>query len=174
MDPAKTRDALGLAADASDDEVRSAMLVALQNLGGDAGPAQQPVQASLFGEEPTPAPAAPAKPAAIPAGMMLVSASAWQQREETISTLTAHMEQSKRKERDEVIATAVKAGKFTPAQKQHFSRLWDADPDGTRELIDKLTPNTALAVIASGYATESEDAAFEAEFAHLFPPAKRS
>lgn len=174
MDPAKTREALGLSADAPDEEVRSAMQVALQSLGGDTGPAKQPVQASLFDDGGEPAAAKP-KVAPIPQGMMLVAASVWEQREEAIKTLTAHMESAKRKERDEVIAEAVRAGKFTPAQRQHFAQLWDLDPDGTREAIGKLTPNTALAVMASGYAGDTDiDTALEAEFAHLFPPAKRS
>jgi phage I-like protein len=128
--------------------------------GGDPAPAA-PVQASLFGDEP---PAAPAKPAAIPQGMMLVSASAWQQREDAIATLTAHMQQSKRKERDDVIAKAIQAGKFTPAQKQYFQKLWDDAPDSTREYIDSLMPNSALAVAASGYAGGVDMDDFEREY----------
>lgn len=167
MDPAKTREALGLAADAPDDEVRSAMQVALQSLGGDAGPAQQPVQASLFGDDdPAPKPKAPV----VPPGAMLVSASAWQEREETIKKLTEFVAESKRNDRDAYIATAVKAGKFTPAQKIHFTKMWDADPDTTRAYIDSMTPNSALAVMASGYAGDLEEADIDREFAGLFPP----
>lgn len=165
MDPAMTRTALGLSADAPDDEVASAMEAAAAALRGDPAPA--PVQASLFGDEQQPA---KPKAAAIPPGMKLVSASAWDEREDTIKGLTSFVEQAKRDKRDDIIGDAVRAGKFTPAQRPHFVKLWDADPDGTRELIEKLTPNTALAVMASGYATEADDMAFEAEFAHLFPP----
>jgi hypothetical protein len=69
----------------------------------------------------------------------------------------------------QVIAKAVTEGKFTPAQKPHFARLWDADPDGTRKLIDNLTKNSALAVMASGYDTDSDES-IDREYAHLFPP----
>jgi hypothetical protein len=66
------------------------------------------------------------------------------------------------------------AGKFTPAQKPHFSKLWDADPDGTRDLIDSLTPNSALAVMASGYSGEGVEA--DTEYAELFgaPDARKA
>ena len=145
MDPAKIREALGLSADASDDEVKAAVVTA--------------------GLAPTPAPVAAS--AATP-GTMVVASSVWDEQQQTIAKLTDFVNEAKREKRDDVIATAVRAGKFTPAQKPHFTKLWDADPEGTRVLIDSLTPNTALAVMASGYAGES-DKDIDAEFAGLFP-----
>ncbi len=140
VDPVKIREALGLNADASDDEVREA-----------------------FGNELTPPEKAPVAAAA---GTMILASSVWDETQKTIKTLNEFVERTKRDERDEVIARAVMAGKFTPAQKLHFSRLWDADPDGTRTLIGSLTPNSALAVQASGYAGEGVEA--DAEYAALF------
>jgi peptidoglycan hydrolase-like protein with peptidoglycan-binding domain len=174
MDPAITRTALGLAADASDEEVRSALLVAAQSLGGDSGPAQQPVQASLFGEE-TPDAPKPKAPVVAP-GTMVIASSVWDETQKTIKTLTDFVARTKRDERDGVIAQAVKAGKFAPAQRLHFSRLWDADPDGTRALIDSLTPNTGLAVLASGYAggEAMEEDELDREIARLSRPKEDS
>ena len=151
LDKAKIREALGLDPDASDDEVRTAF------------------DAELAPPEGTPAPVAAS---AIPPGMVVLASSIWEENQNTIKTLNAFMAKTKRDERDEVIARAVTAGKFTPAQKPHFSRLWDADPDGTRNLIDQLTPNSALAVMASGYAGEGsvEDDELDREIAALSPP----
>jgi peptidoglycan hydrolase-like protein with peptidoglycan-binding domain len=149
MDPAMIREALGLPADASDDEVKAAVVTA-----GLAPPNPEPVEA-----------AEAVKPVAT-SGTVVLASSVWDETQKTIKTLTAHVEKQKRDERDEIISKAVVAGKFTPAQKPHFSRLWDADPDGTRVLIDTLTPNSALAVIASGYA--DGDAEADAEYAALY------
>lgn len=146
-DPTEIREVLGLGPDASDDEVRASFDEAFP-------PTATPVAAS----------AAP--------GTIVLASSTYEQMQRDIKALTDHVAKTKRDERDEVIARAVVAGKFTPAQKQHFSRLWDADPDGTRNLIDTLTPNSALAVMASGYAgdVEGEPDELDREIARLSPP----
>jgi hypothetical protein len=155
MDPAKFREALGLTDDLTDDEVMSAL--------ADAGfiPQTDPPEGEVT---PVAAAAAPV------AGTVVLASSVWEQAQEQIKRLTAITDRADRNERDAVITEAVKAGKFTPAQRPHFARLWDADPKGTRILIDNLTKNTALSVAASGHAGETDDDALEAEFAHLFPP----
>lgn len=43
--------------------------------------------------------------------------------------------------RDGKIDAAVKAGKFAPAQVEHFKALWAADPSGTEAIIDALAEN---------------------------------
>lgn len=171
MDPAITRTALGLSADAPDDEVASAMEAAAAALRGDPAPA--PVQASLFGDEPKPA--QPAMPT-LPKGVQVIASSKLDELNATIKSLSTFVEASKRKERDEVIATAVKAGKFLPAQRPDFVRMWDEAPDATRALIDKLTPNSALAVIASGYAggIAQEEDELDRELARLSRPEVRN
>lgn len=163
-DAAKLREALGLAADVSDDEVTAALASAgLLASPPEPTPAPEPVAAS--------APAEPAANAGAPTGLpgtVVLASSVWEETQNTIKQLSAFVEQTKRSERDAVIASAVEAGKFTPAQKPHFSKLWDADPDGTRALIETLTPNSALAVAASGYA-DAGDKEFESEFGGMFP-----
>ncbi|MFC7276236.1 phage protease [Paractinoplanes rhizophilus] len=163
-DAAKLREALGLAADVSDDEVTAALASAgLLASPPEPTPAPEPVTASAPAD---PAPVAPTG-AGTP-GTIVLAASVWEETQKTIKSLSAFVEETKRNERDQVIASAVQAGKFTPAQKPHFSKLWDADPDGTRALIENLTPNSALAVAASGYA-DAGDREFEAEFSGMFP-----
>ncbi|MEV4197024.1 head maturation protease, ClpP-related [Micromonospora globbae] len=160
MDPAKIREALGLAADAPDSEVTAALAAAgLATAPNPPEPNPEP--------EPAPRPAA-----ALPPGMRLISDSAWQAQQDRIKKLEAREAKREREERDAVIAQAVKDGKFTPAQRDHFAKLWDADPEGTRNLIASLQKNVALATSELGYASgdpDDEDGEF-AEFDALYPP----
>ena len=101
------------------------------------------------------------------AGTMVIDASAWEAQQESIRRLEAKQVKHDRDERDDVIAKAVADGKFAPARKEHWARLWDADPEGTRQVIDGLTKNV-IPVEALGVGLDdSED--LDAEFAHLFP-----
>jgi hypothetical protein len=170
-DAAKLREALGLTPEASDDEVKAAL--------ASAGLVAQPDP-----PEPTPNPTPTPEPAPQVAdtgelvnassapGTVILASSVWEQTQKTIKDLTSFVERTKRNERDDVIAKAVTEGRFTPAQKPHFAHLWDADPDGTRKLIENLVPNRGLAVMASGYDGDSEEA-FDREYAGLFPPSSK-
>jgi hypothetical protein len=176
MDPVKIREALGLSADASDDEVQAAMLTASASLTSQNTPPPEPVQPPLFGDPrtqtvPDPAPQ-PVHAAGAP-GTVVLASSVWEQTQDTIQRLTAFVDKTQRDERDQVIAKAVQDGKFTPAQRTHFARLWDTDPNGTRTLIDHLTRNSALAIAASGYTGDGDEAELDRQFAHLFPPTAR-
>jgi hypothetical protein len=171
MDPVKIREALGLDPDASDDEVKAVMLTAAGAISDESPP--EPAQPALFDD--TTAPAAQPAPkkelvhAAGAPGTVVLASSVWDETQNTIKKLQQFVDKTQRDERDQVIAKAVTDGKFTPAQRTHFSRLWDADPTGTRALIDNLTRNSALAVMASGYVGEGDED-IDKEYAHLFPP----
>jgi peptidoglycan hydrolase-like protein with peptidoglycan-binding domain len=171
MDPAKIREALGLSADASDDEVKSSLAAAgLASESPPEGSADAAGDNSADGNTDAGTDAAPgpvsAKSGTANSGTVILASSVWDETQKTIKSLTAFVDKTKRDERDMVIAKAVTEGKFTPAQKTHFSRLWDADPEGTRALIANLTKNSALAVMASGYAGNAEDA--DADYVALF------
>ena len=135
-DPAKIREALGLSADASDEEVRTGLAEA-----GFAPPAP-PADAE-------PVPVAAAASAAKP-GTKVIDEAAWQEREDRIKRLEAADTRRRVEERDHIIAKAVQDGKFPPARKGHWVRLWDADPEGTRQVLATLSPNV-MPVMASGY-----------------------
>jgi peptidoglycan hydrolase-like protein with peptidoglycan-binding domain len=158
MDPVKIREALGLDPDASDDEVKAVMLTAAGAISDESPP--EPAQPALFDD--TIAPAAQPAPkkelvhAAGAPGTVVLASSVWEETQNTIKNLKSFVDKTERAERDQVIAQAVQDGKFTPAQRTHFSRLWDADPTGTRALIDNLTRNSALAVMASGYVGDGD------------------
>lgn len=170
-DAAKLREALGLKADASDDEVKAA----LTSSGLVASQPEPPAPAPAPNPAPEPAPAPAPEPQLVSAssvntpGTVLIASSVWEETQNTIKRLAAHVDQAKRDEAEKVIASAVEQGKFTPAQKPHFAKLWLADPEGTKALIEGLTPNSALAIAASGYA-DLDDKEFDREFAGLFPP----
>lgn len=135
------------------------------------------------GTTPTP-PAPPAQPAATvvetgqpvarpnPAapGTMVIDSSAWDEREARIKRLEAADTKRRREERDTVIDQAVHDGKFPVARKEHWVRLWDADPEGTRQVIDGLARNV-VPVSELGHALDSDEA-IDDEFAHIFPPAQ--
>lgn len=102
------------------------------------------------------------------AGTVTIDASAWDEREERIKRLEASAAKRARDERDDVIAAAVQDGKFPPARKEHWARLWDADSEGTREVLAGLAKNV-VPVGALGIADDG-GSAIDDEFAHLFPP----
>lgn len=113
----------------------------------------------------TTSPAPAPKPVA---GTMVIDQSAWDAQQESIKRLEAKQAKHDREERDTVIAQAVKDGKFTPARKENWAKLWDADPEGTRTVIDGLTKNV-IPVEALGIGLE-DDESFDAELAGLFGP----
>lgn len=160
MDPAKIREGFGLAPDASDDEVKAAAQAAL-GLGA-APSAATPPEA---GPTPTPAP----KTAS---GVMTIDVSAWDQQQARIKNLEAAEGRRRVEERDQVLAQAVKDGKFPPARTEHWARLWDADAEGTREVVASLAKNV-IPVAALGYSTDADGDELDAEFAALFPPARK-
>jgi hypothetical protein len=151
VDSAKLREALGLPADASDEEVRTSLTEAgLVTSPPAVTPAPQPV-------------AAAAKP-----GTMTIDVAAWDEQQERIKRLEAADVRRRVAERDQIIAKAVQDGKFPPARREHWQRLWDADPEGTRVVLDGLARNV-MPVMASGYDGGPEE--LDDEFAHLFPNA---
>jgi ATP-dependent protease ClpP protease subunit len=155
MDPAKIREALGLAPDVSDEQVFATLASA------------RPVTPSTEAE-PTPT----AKPAAPVTGTMTIDVSAWNEQQVRIKRLEAADARRRRDERDQVIAQAVADGKFAPARTEHWARLWDADPEGTRQVIDGLARNV-IPVAALGYDADRDGVDIDEEFASLFPPAQK-
>ncbi|BEL07837.1 Clp protease ClpP [Actinoplanes sichuanensis] len=153
MDPAKIREALGLTADASDDEVKAALT--------SAG-----LTAASTAPAPDTEPVAKPKPGNAP-GTMTVDVSAWQDREDRLKRLEAQEGKRRIAERDQILNQAVIDGKFAPARKEHWARLWDADPEGTREVVAGLTKNV---VAVSEIGSAGDDSEFDDEFARFFSP----
>jgi hypothetical protein len=163
MDPAKLREGLGLAPDASDEEVNAAMQAAL----GATAATDAPTDGAATDTAPAASLTAAASTPRV-AGTMWIDASAWDAQQERIKRLEADAARRARDERDEVIAAAVRDGKFAPIRQEHWVRLWDADPDGTRQVLAGLQKNV-IPVEALGFADET-GSDLDEEFAHLFPP----
>lgn len=161
MDPAKIREALGLTSDASDDEVGAAFAAA-----GFAPPPETVAASS--------AQALDQRIAANAAkgGVITIDAAQLEQFQEGMVRANALAKRLEAQDRDVAITGAIKAGKFPPARRPHYERMWDADPAGTKELLGNLSAGL-VPVTASGYDTDAEDATFDAEFAHLFPPSAK-
>jgi ATP-dependent protease ClpP protease subunit len=147
-----------------DKELEPAMVLAA--LGEPAG--TQPDSGEGAAPATQPQPEKPAQPK-LAAGTVTVDQGAWDEREERIRRLEAEAAKRRREERDSVIAQAVNDGKFPPSRAETWQRLWDADPEGTRQVIDGLTRNV-VPVMAMGYAGGPDDEGVDEEFAHLFPP----
>jgi Mu-like prophage I protein len=134
MDPAKIREALELTSDASDDEVKAALVVAgLAAAPPAVGNSDQVLAAN-----------------ATKAGLITIDPAQLHQYQEGMVRAAALAKRLEAQERDNTIAVAVKAGKFPPARREHYERLWDADPEGTRGLVESLAPGL-VPVTAMGY-----------------------
>lgn len=161
------RERLGLPAGASETEV----LAALDTLRASTTPPDPAPQPTPEPTPPTTPPAEPSTPAPKVAGTMTIDASAWEAQQETIRRHEAAFAKHARAERDTVIATAIQDGKFAPARKDHWARLWDADPEGTRIVIDSLTKNV-IPVEAKGFGVE-DDESYDADHEALWGPSKK-
>lgn len=166
---AKYREVLaGLPDGASEDEVKAALASAALTVTQPEPPKPAPDPVPQPDPAPQPQLVSAAATVGVP-GTIVLASSVWEETQKTIAKLSAYVDETKRGERDQIIASAVESGRFYPSQKAQFARLWDADPEGTRALIEGLTPNSALAVAASGY-VDTDDKEFAREFAGLFPP----
>lgn len=154
VDGIKMREALGLATDASDEELWAAIAAA----------------------QPTPEPAPEAVPdaasvagvAAAAAGshgdMLLVDRSQIVALQASARKGELAWQQLRTSERDQVLKQAMSDGKFPPARRDHYQKLWDADPEGTRALVAALAPNL-IPTSLSGH-MGSDEAASEAAVAY--------
>jgi hypothetical protein len=140
VDPTKLREALGLAPDASDDDVKAAT-------------------AAAFTPSPPPAPQAtdsvpdPASLlAALPdnAGVIVLDKTNYE-------TLIAKADQgvqalamARAGERDKVLKEACRDGRFPPSKLAAYQEMWDKNPDATRNFITLLPKHSIPAELSAG------------------------
>jgi hypothetical protein len=72
---------------------------------------------------------------------MVIDKDAWAERERRLAALETREHQREVAERDQVIAAAVRQGKFGPASTEDYARAWDKDPENTRKIIAMMRPN---------------------------------
>jgi hypothetical protein len=105
----------------------------------------------------------------LPQGVIAVDQERWDVLNKRVQDAEAYQKRQQVKERDQVIAAAIRDGKFSAARRQHWVRLWDADPEGTREVLAGLQKNV-IPVSDLGTAAGGEDDLMEEEYRAIFPP----
>lgn len=163
VDPVKIREALGLAADASEDEVTSAIVAA-----GLAPPAPTTEEVAATAADVAQQLDQRLAAAAARGGVITIDAAQLKGFQEGMVRAAALAKRLDEQDRDTVITAAVKAGKFPPARRAHYERSWAVDPAGTKELIASLAAGL-VPVTAAGYDVEGEEAIYDAEYRALFP-----
>lgn len=146
LNPVLLREALGLAADASDAEVQAAAVA--------AGITPQ------VSVSPTPP---------VPEGVTVIDTETLTGLQVAAAAGLSANEKLTRQERDQAISAAVQVGKFPPSRRAHYETSWDADPEGTKAILASLAPGL-VPVTATGYAGDADnpEGGADAEFDRLF------
>lgn len=144
------RKRLGLAEDATEEEVAAAIM------------------AEPSGEGHTEA-AGSGTANSVPKGMMLVDQESYKE----LQSMAARGDEAARRlanaDRDQVLETAATIeGKFPRSRIEHWKTVWDKDPEGTRTYIAAMAKNV-VPVSARGY-TGSDEEDIDAEYASIDPP----
>jgi len=105
--------------------------------------------------------AARPKPA-LPDGVVTIDASTLEEIRSQAQAGVQALEQQRVDARDRYIDSAITRGKFAAARREHFANLYDADPEGTRAVIDSLAENT-IPVAEVGYDADGETVTNTAE-----------
>lgn len=104
-----------------------------------------------------------------PAGVIAIEQEVWDNLNRKVEAATAFQQKVLRNERDEVIDKAIRDGKFSAARRTHWAKMWDADPESTREVMAGLTRNS-VPVNDIGSPNGALDEDLDREFAGLYPP----
>lgn len=142
MDPAKLREALGLQPDAPDGEVTAALTAA-----GFASTTTDPAPA---GTATTDAPAVAAATAAATSDAVVLDPAQYKALRASAMRGEEAWRKMRENECEAILDAAIKAGKFPPARRDHWKKLWAADPDGTKATVDALASNV-IPVMPSGF-----------------------
>lgn len=104
----------------------------------------------------------------MPPGVIAVEKDAWDEQVARAKQGEEALARIRRNERDQVIMAAVGAGKIAPANRPKWERMWDKDPDGTREVIAGLAKN-AFPTQDIGLPGGPPDEEMDEEYRRLFP-----
>jgi len=83
---------------------------------------------------------APTTSAQVPEGLQLVDSTVLAQMQANATQGREAREQQLRDVRDAAIAKAIATGRTTPARRDHWRTAWDADPEGTAQVLAALQP----------------------------------
>lgn len=162
--------ALGLEPGATREQISAAILgqTAGGTPDGDPAPETQPETPATEPEaQPTPAPEpeTPETPAApegvvVPEGMVLVDAATMEEMRTGVAAAQGLVTRQENADRDAILDTAIRAGKFGKGRRDHYEALLKSDPIGGKATIAALEPGL-VPVAETGEAGGDEVAAAE-------------
>jgi hypothetical protein len=101
-------------------------------------------------------------------GMALVDKSTLEELKAGAKTAQTIAASQQRDRKENILASAVKDGKIPPSRKDHYAKMYDADPEGTEQLLNQLAAG-AVPVTERGVAGGDEFSDQEAYPASWFP-----
>lgn len=158
------RSQLGLADDADEQAISAKLAEVIEMATRPADPTAttEPTQQQT---EPEPVAAG----TQLPDGAVVVDADTLAELRAAAAEGRAAREQQRVEARDRALDEAVQAGKIAPARRDHWVKLWEADPDGTQQTLASLEPGLVVPVQPAGYTGgEPDSSAEDAEFDRLF------
>jgi hypothetical protein len=201
VDPVALRNSLGLADDATDEEVRTALasagLVTMPGHeasdGGDRAPAaEQPGTSATEEHEPggpdNTAPGGPtdpavAQPTEVPAATaasatVTLDRGTYEDLRRQAQQGATAFERQEEESRDRILTAAIGEGRIPPSRRAHWQGLLERDPEGTTVLLTASEDKGGLSkglvpVQARGVEGPTEDTTIEAYPAHWLPEVKR-
>lgn len=154
MDPKAIREALGLAEDATDEQVLEAAAAARGT--GEPEATEDPAPT-----EDTPAPTASGD---IPDGTELVDSEQLAELRRKASLGEQAFQRQQTEDRDTYLDGKMRQGYFGRSRMAHYAAMYDADPEGTRDLLDNKLKPGLVPVEEAGGAPDSSGAAATTEY----------
>lgn len=145
MDPELLRAALGLDADATDEQVTAAAEARKAELAEAEETPEAPETAEETATAETPAEEPVAASAELPEGMVAVPADVWESVQEGAQAGAALATESEETRRDDTIAAACGVGKIAPAAKTSMENLHERDPESFYNLLTASADKGGLA-----------------------------
>lgn len=148
------RERLGVAEDATDEEVLKAFDAALANSAIESDTNTDENNDNSDADEDANTPVADADKVLVTAkadGVMTIDAAELASLKAEAAMGRQALERQQTTDRDNLLGECVKAGKFPPSRKDHWQKLYDVDPDGTRETLASLASGLIPVTGAKGH-----------------------
>ncbi|UVF60278.1 capsid maturation protease [Gordonia phage Murp] len=108
-------------------------------------------------DTPAGTPAAAAAGAGLPDGVVAIDAGRLATLEANSSRFAEHLENERKSGIEKTLNAAISEGRITPANKETWRKSFDKDPEGAKELLASMSPNSAVPVQELGHSTEPAD-----------------
>lgn len=152
----------GLDEDATDEQVMEALEAEQSETppegeGGETDPSEEggTEDAPTPDPEETPEGTGEGEDVKVPEGMVLVDSGTLEEIRTAASQGKKAHDRQEASEREAILASAIKDGKFAPSRKDHFAKLLKADPEGTKTLLASMAKNV-VPVELRGHGTDKD------------------